>query len=132
MAHDYATADHTATDTATEETERLIASNKVEGTAVYNRQGDRLGTVHNFMVDKRSGQAEYAVMSFGGFLGIGESYHPLPWKVLTYDTNQGGYVVDLDKDMLEKAPSYRSGDEPRYDRAYGEQVNSYYGVGGYV
>lgn len=132
MAHDYTTADHTATDTATEETERLIASNKVEGTAVYNRQGDRLGTVHNFMVDKRSGQAEYAVMSFGGFLGIGESYHPLPWKVLTYDTNQGGYVVDLDKDMLEKAPSYRSGDEPRYDRAYGEQVNSYYGVGGYV
>ena len=69
-------------------------------------------------------------MSFGGFLGMGESYHPLPWKVLTYDTNQGGYVVDLDKDMLEKAPSYRSGEEPRYDRAYGEQVNSYYGVGG--
>ena len=128
MAQDYSTTGNTATD----ETDRLIASSKVEGTAVYNRQGDRLGTVHNFMVDKRSGQAEYAVMSFGGFLGIGESYHPLPWKVLTYDTNQGGYVVDLDKDMLEKAPSYRSGDEPRYDRAYGEQVNSYYGVGGYI
>ncbi|MDV5825744.1 MULTISPECIES: hypothetical protein [Alphaproteobacteria] len=52
--------------------------------------------------------------------------------MLTYETDQGGYVVDLDKDMLEKAPSYRSGDEPRYDRAYGEQVNSYYGVGGYI
>ena len=124
MAQDYSTSG-----TETDENDRLIASNKVEGTAVYNRQGDRLGTVHNFMVDKRSGQAEYAVMSFGGFLGMGESYHPLPWKVLTYDTNQGGYVVDLDKDMLEKAPSYSSGDEPRYDRAYGEQVNSYYGVG---
>lgn len=123
---------YTATDPATDETDRLIASNKVEGTAVYNRNGDRLGTVHNFMVDKRSGQAEYAVMSFGGFLGIGENYHPLPWKILTYDTGQGGYVVDLDQSLLEKAPSYRSDEEPRYDRAYGDQVNSYYGVGGYL
>ena len=115
-----------------DETDRLIASNKVEGTEVYNRQGDKLGSVYNFMVDKRSGQAEYAIMSFGGFLGMGESYHPLPWKVLSYATDKGGYVVDLDKDMLEKAPSYRTGDEPRYDRAYGEQVDSYYGVGGYA
>src|SRR3546814_16960054 len=73
------------------------------------------------MVNKREGTVEYAVMSFGGFLGIGERYHPLPWKVLTYDNDQGGYVVDLDKAMLEKAPSYRSGAEPRFDRAYGEQ-----------
>lgn len=114
--------------TATDETNRLIASNKVEGTAVYNSQDERLGTVYNFMVDKRSGKVEYAVMSFGGFLGIGESYHPLPWDVLTYDTDQGGYVVNLDKEMLEKAPSYRSGEEPQYDRAYGEQVYGYYGV----
>ena len=63
---------------ATDETDRLIASDKVEGTAVYNRQGERLGSIYNFMVDKRSGQVEYAVMSFGGFLGIGDSYHPLP------------------------------------------------------
>ena len=63
---------------ATDETDRLIASDKVEGTAVYNRVGERLGEVYNFMVDKYSGQVAYAVMSFGGFLGIGESYHPLP------------------------------------------------------
>lgn len=113
---------------ATDETNRLIASNKVEGTAVYNSQDERLGTVYNFMVDKRSGKVEYAVMSFGGFLGIGESYHPLPWDVLTYNTDQGGYVVNLDKEMLEKAPSYRSGEEPQYDRAYGERVYGYYGV----
>ena len=74
---------------ATDETDRLIASNKVDGTAVYNRQGERLGSVYNFMVDKRSGQVEYAVMSFGGFLGIGDSYHPLPWKSLKYDTCHG-------------------------------------------
>jgi sporulation protein YlmC with PRC-barrel domain len=69
-----------------DETDRLIASNKVEGTAVYNRRGEKLGSVYNFMVDKRSGKVEYAIMSFGGFLGMGDSYHPLPWNVLTSDT----------------------------------------------
>jgi len=95
---------------------------------VYNRQGEKLGSVYNFMVDKRSGKVEYAVMSFGGFLGMGDSYHPLPWSVLTYDTRQGGYVVDLDKRMLQEGPSYKSGEEPRYDRAYGEKVYGYYRV----
>ena len=73
------TATTAAGGVAADETDRLIASNMVEGTAVYNRQGERLGSVYNFMVDKRSGQVEYGVMSFGGFLGIGDSYHPLPW-----------------------------------------------------
>ena len=80
------------------------------------------------MVNKRSGQVEYAVMSFGGFLGMGESYHPLPWKALTYDTRQGGYVVDTEKNKLQTAPSYRAGEEPTYDRAYGQRVYDYYGV----
>jgi PRC-barrel domain protein len=114
-------------DVATDETSRLIASNKVEGTAVYNRQGERLGSVYNFMVDKVSGQVAYAVMSFGGFLGIGDSYHPLPWKSLTYDTSQGGYVVDLDRTRLEKAPSYRDSEDPWSDRDYGRSVYDYYG-----
>ena len=113
---------------ATDETGRLIASNKVEGTAVYNRQGERLGSVYNFMVDKVSGQVAYAVMSFGGFLGIGDSYHPLPWKSLTYDTGQGGYVVDLDRSQLEGAPRYGAGEDPWADRNYGRSVYDYYGV----
>jgi hypothetical protein len=117
-----------SSDVATDETGDLIASNKVEGTEVYNRQGEHLGEVYNFMVDKRSGQVRYAVMSFGGFLGMGQSYHPLPVAALTYDMSQGGYVVDLDKSKLEGAPSYRSGEEPSYDRAYGERVHGYYGV----
>ena len=115
-------------DVDTDETNALIASNKVEGTEVYNRQGEHLGEVYNFMVNKRSGQVEYAVLSFGGFLGIGDSYYPLPWKALTYDTSQGGYVVDLDKSKLESAPSYRAGEEPVYDRAYGRSVYDYYGL----
>ena len=114
---------------AIDETERLIASDKVEGTAVYNGGGERLGTVRNFMVDKRSGQVAYAVMSFGGFLGIGESYHPLPWKVLTYDTRLGGYVVELSRQQLEAAPSYSGSEAPDWtDRTYGQRVDNYYGV----
>ena len=114
-------------ETAIDETDRLIASSKVEGTAVYSRDGDKLGSVHNFMVDKRSGKVEHAVMSFGGFLGIGDEYHPLPWDQLTYDTDQGGYVVDLTKEQLEGGPRYRAGEEPPYDRAYGQEVYGYYG-----
>jgi hypothetical protein len=112
---------------ATDETDRLIASNKVEGTAVYNRQGERMGSVYNFMVDKRSGQVAYAVMSFGGFLGMGDSYHPLPWSALTYDTKLGGYVVDLDKERLKGAPSYTGSKSPTWDQEYGSRVDRYYG-----
>ena len=112
----------------TDEPDRLISSNKVEGTAVYNRQGERLGSIYNFMVDKRSGQVEYAVLSFGGFLGIGEDYYPLPWKALTYDTSQGGYVVDLDKDRLRDAPNYAASDNPDWrDPDYGRRIDDYYG-----
>lgn len=112
---------------ATNETNRLIASDKVEGTRVYNRQGEKLGSVRNFMVEKVSGKAQYAVMEFGGILGIGNDYYPLPWDMLEYDTQQGGYVVDIDKDALEGAPRYRDTD-PAWDHAYGQQVFGYYGL----
>ena len=72
------------TDIATDETNRLIASNKVEGTAVYDRNGNRLGSVYNFMVDKRAGRVEYAVMSFGGFLGIGSKDVAIPFDQVTW------------------------------------------------
>ena len=109
-----------------EETTDLIASDKVEGTAVYNRQGEKLGEVYNFMVGKRSGQVAYAVMSFGGFLGIGQKYHLLPWSALTYDTSRGGYVIDADKDRLMGAPSYQSWEEPFSRPNYGRQVQDYW------
>lgn len=113
---------------ATDETSRLIASNKVEGTAVYNRQGEKLGSIYNFMVDKETGEVEYAVLTFGGLFGIGGDYYPLPWDVLTYDEDQNGYVVDLDKDMLDKAPRYSGNDEPTYDENYGRSVYGAYGM----
>ena len=118
--------DPSAEGVAIDETTRLIASNKVEGTAVYNQEGEHLGSVYNFMVDKVTGQVAYAVMSFGGFLGLGDSYHPLPWKALRYDTKLGGYVVDLDRDRLAGAPSYRGGEDPFADPAFGPKLTDYY------
>jgi sporulation protein YlmC with PRC-barrel domain len=114
---------------AIDETGSLIASNKVEGTAVYDRDGDRMGSIYNFMVNKRSGRVEYAVLTFGGFLGMGGTYYPLPWDMLTYNTRLGGYMVDMDEDDLDDAPSYRGGQEPDYDDdRYGRYVYGYYGL----
>jgi sporulation protein YlmC with PRC-barrel domain len=112
---------------AADETERLISSDKVEGTPVYNPKGERLGKVHHLMIDKYTGQVAYAVMSFGGFLGIGEKYNPLPWKMLAYDTRLGGYVVDIDRSKLENAPSFASGDAPDWsDRSYTARIEEYW------
>ena len=114
---------------ATDETSTLISSDKVEGTAVYNREGEKLGSIHTLMIDKTSGKVAYAVMSFGGFLGIGDRYHPLPWSVLDYETSQGGYVVDLDRSKLEGAPTYGTSETPNWsDRGWGQQVHDYYGT----
>lgn len=123
------TDDTRMTDVEHDETLSLIASNKVEGTPVYDRDGERVGSVYNFMVDKRSGKVAYAVMSFGGFLGIGDSYHPLPWESLTFDPSLGGYRVDIERSRLETGPSYRGGEDPWSQREYGRQVSDYYGVG---
>ena len=119
----------TAIPVATDESSSLISSDKVEGTAVYDRRGEKLGSIHSVMIDKISGKVAYAVMSFGGFLGMGDSYHPLPWHVLTYDTGQGGYVVDLDRNKLEGAPTYGTSETPNWsDRRWGQQVHDYYGA----
>jgi len=120
-----------ATDARTlerDETSNLISSEKVEGTAVYNREGEKLGSIHHFMVGKRNGRVEYAVLSFGGLFGIGGRFYPLPWDALDYETDQGGYVVDLDKEKIENAPYYESGREPEFNRPYGEGVYGYYGL----
>lgn len=110
-----------------DETNRLISSEKVDGTAVYDRTGGRLGTVHHLMIDKYNGHVEYAVMSFGGFLGIGEDYTPLPWRSLTYDTRFGGYVVDVDRNRLEQAPHYGREAMPNWaDRGYRERIDTYW------
>jgi sporulation protein YlmC with PRC-barrel domain len=112
----------------TNETNDLIASDKVEGTAVYNRDGEKLGTIKNFMVAKRSGQVEYAVLSSGGLFGMGERNFPLPWKRLDFDTQKGGYMVNIDKETLKSGPSFEKGREPAFDRDYNQGIGRHYGT----
>jgi sporulation protein YlmC with PRC-barrel domain len=109
---------------------RLIAASKVNGTSVYNAAGEKLGSVYDVMLDKVSGKAEYAVLSFGGFLGIGDKYHPLPWDQLNYDTRQGGYVVNLDRSRLEGAPAYAADEMSVWDDLRGRDIDAYYGRSG--
>ena len=113
---------------ALDPTHELISSRRVEGTAVYNRQEEELGTIHSVMIDKRSGRIAYAVLSVGGFLGIRGHVHPVPWDVLTYDVDLDGYVMDISRDQLERAPMMHldEADRPR-GRDYDEEVSGYYG-----
>ena len=83
-----------------------LFDSKVAGTAVYNANGDKLGSIDDLIIDKVSGQVRYAALEFGGFLGIGTDRYPLPWSMLKYDTGLDGYVVPLQKEQLEKAPRY--------------------------
>ena len=106
----------------------VIASEKVEGTTVYNTVGDKLGSIDDLMIDKRSGQVRYAVLEFGGFLGIGSDRYPIPWKMLKYATDRGGYVVPLDKTTLERAPKYSADDVPPYDATFGKRIDTHYGL----
>jgi sporulation protein YlmC with PRC-barrel domain len=106
----------------------VISSDRVEGTSVFNGAGDKLGSIDDLMIDKRSGQVRYAVLEFGGFLGIGTDRYPLPWNMLKYDTSKDGYVVPLSKATLDGAPRYAADEVPDYSPDFGKRVNSYYGV----
>ena len=106
-----------------------ICSNRVEGTAVYDNNGEKLGSIESLMIDKRSGQVRHAVLEFGGFLGLGTDRYPLPWSMLKYDTHRDGYVVPLDNSRLADAPRYSLTEESPFttDTGYGQRVNNFYG-----
>ena len=87
-----------------------ILASKVSGTPVYNTQGERIGTVEDVVLDKMSNNIMFAVLGSGGVLGMGEKFRPIPWSVLDYDAEKGGYVVSVTRDILENAPSYKMAD----------------------
>jgi PRC-barrel domain len=112
---------------AAEETPRLIASDKVEGTAVFDTEGNHLGRVHHLMIDKYTGQVAYAIAAFGGFFGVGENWVPLPWRALKYEPRVAGYVVNAGRAKLEEAPRYAQNSDPDWsDRAYNEEIERYW------
>ena len=106
---------------------RLVSSDRVDGTTVYDLAGDKLGTIRNFMVEKHSGIARYAILDFGGFFGSPNDRYPIPWDMLDYNTEKDGYVVSLDKSQLNDAPRYSQQTPPAYDDRYARNVSSYWG-----
>lgn len=110
------------------ETHDLIASDKVEGTRVFDPSGEDIGAIERVLIEKRSGKVSYAVLSFGGFLGIGTDHYPLPWSKLNYDTQLGGYRVDITKEQLEGAPHYDRDNQDYWTEENGRRVHDYYGV----
>jgi sporulation protein YlmC with PRC-barrel domain len=109
-------------------TGNLINAEKVHGTDVYNTAGEKLGTIEDLVLDKINGCVQYAVLSFGGFLGLGDKHYPLPWSALKYDTRQEGYVVNLSKEQLENAPAIEADAQFDWTPDYSRRVDSFYNV----
>lgn len=110
-------------------TSAMVSSSDVNGTDVYSPSGEHLGSIDHLVIDKHSGQIAYAVMTFGGFLGIGAETQPLPWKKLSYDTRLGGFVTDVTQDQLTGAP--QRSENWQDDRSYQQQAYTHYGVSPY-
>ena len=110
----------------------LVPADRVNGTDVFNAAGERLGKIEDVAIEKVSGEVAYAILSLGGFLGMGSRLHPVPWKLLSYDVDRGGYVIHCSKDQLESAPSIDETELSGWtDATAGEQIYSYYGLSPY-
>lgn len=104
----------------------VISTHNIRGTKVYSPQGDHLGHIDELLIDTASGKIAYALMAFGGFLGMGEDQFPLPWGKLKYDSARQGYVTDVTKEQLEGAPERR--DDWYADRDWALGYHTYYGI----
>lgn len=105
--------------TASGHTSAILAS-KVKGTNIYNLAGDKIGHVEDVVLDKQSDSIMFAALGFGGVLGMGEKFFPVPWSMLDYSPDKGGYVVPLSKDVLERAPTYRLEDLTKSDGEFSQ------------
>ena len=110
----------------TDENLRLISSKKVEGTPVVDKNGATLGHIQSFMVDKYTGRVAYAIMSFGGTMGLGASLFPLPWPLLDYDVENDGYGLDITKEQMANAPRFEANDEPEFSPEYRRELLTFY------
>ena len=118
--------------TASGHTTAILAS-KVKGTPVYNTNGEKVGSIEDIVLDKTSNNIMFAVLGSGGVLGMGEKYRPIPWSILDYDQKMGGYVVPVDRNMLDNAPAYGMDELTRGDgnTAILSKTYSYYRVPAY-
>jgi hypothetical protein len=109
-------------------TQLLVQANAAHSVKVESRDGDTVGSVYSFMVHKASGRVTHAVLSLGGFLGMGKSFYPIPFSLLQFDPVRDQYVVTIDRRLLEGGPSWAN-NAPIFDQAYADRVASYYGAG---
>ena len=110
------------------ESARSLLTARVDDTVVYDPDGRKLGSVHSFHIHRATGQVEYAVLSFGGFLGLGQSFHPIPFSLLGVNEERGGYTITISKSMLDGGPSYRPDSAPVWDAPYARRISEYFGV----
>ncbi len=111
----------------TKENVSLIGSDKVAGTDVYDRTGEHIGSIEKVMIGKLDGKVSYAVLSFGGFFGIGDDHYPLPWEKLRYDEKLGGYRADITKEQVEGAPKYNRDSDYDWSHSTQERLYAHYG-----
>jgi hypothetical protein len=104
----------------------LVSSDNVNGTAVFSADGTEIGHIDHLMNDKKSSKVAYAVMGFGGFLGIGEEHYPVPWNALDYDPARDGFMTNIDETTVKGAPERT--DSWYSDRAWQERTFDHYGV----
>jgi len=112
--------------------QKLIRASRVEHVPVFDDAGNQIGHIEDLSIDRITGQVIYAIMSFGGFLGIGKRYHPLPWDRLHYDRAMAGYIVNLDRAALRDAPHYGAEDLEVFDgheqQSHSTTIYNYYGL----
>ena len=103
-----------------------IRAKKVIGTAVKDKSGSKIGVIEDVVLDKESNNIMFAVVGFGGFLGMNEKYHPVPWETLDYDETEGAYLVNYSKAQLEAAPAGSIEELTRDDGGFRERTYEYY------
>ena len=103
-----------------------LISALVDDTNVYGSDGKKIGILYSFHIERSRGQVEYAVISTGGVLGLGQSYHPVPFALLSVNQEKGGYTIAIDKAVLDGGPSYRPDNAPQWDADYAHRVSAYF------
>ncbi|MBU3823596.1 MAG: PRC-barrel domain-containing protein [Candidatus Oceanisphaera merdipullorum] len=107
----------------------LMGANTLTGNNVYNRQDEYLGDIKEIMLDMRSGHVSYAVLEFGGFLGMGTKLFAVPWSALTLDTVEKRFILDANKELLDNAPGFEKDDWPDMaDAMWEKSIHDYYGT----
>lgn len=107
----------------------IMAASAFEGDPVVNAQGEHIGEIEEIMIDVRGGRVAYAVISVGGFLGIGDQYLAIPWRALTLDTDNDQFILDVDRERLKNAPAFdKEHWPPMSDRHWADQIHTYYRI----